>query len=124
METKEAIFKSWLIFYRFGLNDHLVRTLLITGLEAWKLHPTFSYLQDWKYNEVFCYPPEKNELSVEEAACCEMYEYYKIWVDFTLHGESFEVCGTTDGRGLGIRATKLVSLGTLSLEMLGFLENI
>jgi hypothetical protein len=43
METQEAIFN---IFYRFGLNDRLVRTLLMTGLEAWELHPFFSYLQD------------------------------------------------------------------------------
>ena len=114
--------KSWLIFYRFGLNDPLVRTLLMTGLEAWKPHPTFGNLQDWEFNEVFCFPPE-NELSIEEAAC-EMYEYYKFWVDCTLHGESFEVYDTIDGRGLGIRATKLVSLGTLSLEMVGFLETI
>ena len=45
-------------------------------------------------------------------------------LDCTLHGESFEVYDTTDGRGLGNRATKLVSLGTLSLEMVGFPEII
>ena len=87
--------KSWLIFYRFGLDDSL---------------------------EVFCFPPPENELlSVEEKAACEMYEYYKFWVDCNLHGESFEVYDTTDGRGLGIWATKQVSLGTLSLEMVFFL---
>ena len=54
-----------------------------------------------------------------------MSKYYKFWVDCTLHGESFEVYyDIIDGRGLGIRATKLVSLGTLSLEMVGFLETI
>ena len=94
----------------------------MTGLEAWKPHPTFGNFLDWKYNEVFCFLPE-NKLSFEEAAC-EMYEYYKFWVVFTLQGESLEVYDATDGRGLGIRATKLVSLGTLSMEMVGFLEII
>ncbi len=83
--------------YRFGLDDSL---------------------------EVFCFPPPENELlSVEEKAACEMYEYYKFWVDCNLHGESFEVYDTTDGRGLGIWPTKQVSLGTLSLEMVFFLKN-
>jgi hypothetical protein len=49
---------------------------------------------------------------------------YKFWVDCNLHGESFEAYDTTDGRSLRIRATKLVSLGTLSLEMVDFVEII
>jgi hypothetical protein len=94
--------KSWLIFYRFCLKNHLMRALLLTGLKPWKPHPTAAFLE-WSFNEVFCYPPE-NELSVEEAAF-EMEAFFQYWVDCTLIGESFEVFETTDGRGLGIRAS-------------------
>ena len=95
---KKQFFEELADIYRFGLDDSL---------------------------EVFCFPPPENELlSVEEKAACEMYEYYKFWVDCNLHGESFEAYDTTDGRGLRIRATKLVSLGTLSLEMVDFVEII
>ncbi len=94
VKSPQVIYNALSVGYRhldLGLNDPLV-TLLMTGLEAWKPHPTFGNLQDWELNEVFCFPPE-NELSVEEAAC-EMYEYYKFWVDCTLHGKSFEVYDT------------------------------
>ena len=86
-----------------------MRVLLMTGLE-------------WRFNEVFCHPQE-NELSVEEAAH-EMQAYFKYYVDCTLNSDSFEVFDTEDGRGLGIRATKLVSLGSLSLDLAGFVEII
>ena len=84
--------------------------------------PRFGDLEEWKFNEVFCHPPA-NDLSVEEAAF-EMYEYYKYWMERTFNGESFEVFDTLDGRGLGIRATKLISLGSLTLELPGFVEII
>jgi hypothetical protein len=84
--------------------------------------PRFGDLEEWKFNEVFCHPPA-NDLSVEEAAF-EMYEYYKYWMERTFNGESFEVFDTLDGRGLGIRATRLISLGSLTLELPGFVEVI
>ena len=80
--------------------------------------PRFGDLEEWKFNEVFCHPPA-SDLSVEESAF-EMYVYNKYWRERTFNGESFEVFDTLDGRGLGIRATKLVSFGTLP----GFLEII
>ena len=67
--------------------------------------------EEWKFNEVFCHPPANDFLSVEESAF-EMYEYYKDWMERTFNGESFEVFDTLDGRGLGIRATRLISLGS------------
>ena len=99
----------------------LMRDILKSGVEAGNPTPRFGELQDLRFNEVFCHPPA-NQLSVEEASY-EMYVYFKYWVD-VLNGESFEVFDTIDGRGLGIRATKLVSFGTLSLELVGFLEII
>ena len=93
-----------------------MRVLLMTGFEPWKSHP------QWHFNEVFCHPQEK-ELSVEEAAY-EMEAYFKYFVDCILNSDSFKVFDTEDGRGLGIRATKLVSLGSLSLELAGFVEII
>jgi len=113
--------KAWLICYRFGFQEPLMRVLLMTGFEPWKSHPAFVF-PEWRLNEVFCHPQE-NELSVEEAAY-EMQAYFKYFVDCTLNSDSFEVFDTEDGRGLGIRATKLVSLGSLSLELVGFVEII
>ena len=124
--------KSWIIIYRCGFQDPLTRVMLMTGYKPWEevvansssFGPILNNVikQLWKFNELFCSPPP-NELSIEEAMF-EMKAYFKYWVDCTLNGESFDVFDTEDGRGLGIRATKLVSLGTLSNELPGFLEII
>ena len=60
--------KSWLIFYRFGLKDSLMRATLMSIFDnVARCIPRFGDLEEWKFNEVFCHPPA-NDLSVEEAA--------------------------------------------------------
>ena len=97
-----VFFKSWLIFYRFGLKASLMRASMMSTFfeHVVRYVPRFGDLEEWKFNEVFYHPPA-NDLSVEEAAF-EMYEYYKYWMERTFNGESFEVFDTLDGRGLGI----------------------
>jgi hypothetical protein len=67
------------------------------------------------------HPPANDFLSVEEFAF-EMYEYYKYWMERTFNGESFEVFDTLDGRGWAWNSG--YQIGTLSLELPGFLEII
>jgi hypothetical protein len=77
--------KSWLIFYRFGLKDFLMRATLMSIFDnVARCIPRFGDLEEWKFNEVFCHPPPANDLSVEEAAF-EMYEYYKYWMERTFN---------------------------------------
>ena len=51
--------------------------------------------------------PQRTIYLSKKQLLLEMYEYYKYWMERTFNGESFEVFDTLDGRGLGIRATKL-----------------
>ena len=81
--------KSWLIFYRFGLQDPYTRILLMTGRKLWEEIPANNFgggnfqRNYWIFNPVFCSPPE-GELSVEEASF-EMKEYFEYWLDYTLN---------------------------------------
>ena len=122
--------KAWLVLYRFGLQDPLLRTLLKTGCQPWEedivnansiLFAPRSGIDFWKYQEDFCHPPARQLTSYE--AGYEMKSYFKYFVTCTLNGDSFEVFDT-DGMGLGIRATQLVSFGAISLELCGFMEII
>ena len=68
---RSNLLKSWLIFYRFGLKDFLMRATLMSFFEnVARCIPRFGDLEELKFDEVFCHPQRTIYLSKKQLLKC------------------------------------------------------
>ena len=119
--TISVVLKSWLVFYRFGLNDPpMFEVMKFDNHRPWRHMDLYWNVPQWVFHPTHTRPIQ-NTLFVEEAAreweCLLDYWFEVCFVNNTC----FEVV-VTETMGLGIRITIPSSFNDLTEALLGVLE--
>ena len=122
-------FRSWLVFYRFGLVDNVMRHLIeFEGITPWNDDFPPHY---WDF-DLIPKPMKGGEIRNSSEGSIEWKKFFRYWALYVLDSEEFEVFDTSDttSMGLGIRCrpqdnNQPLPFRALSFHSLhGFLEII